>query len=285
MIRELIEEIEIEKLAAEALEGATIDPGWLEGQHGVARAMRAPGSVGVKKLLADPKLIGMRERNALGHSLIGGGLGLAGGAGIGAIIGAMKGHAAEGAAIGAMVGGMGGSAIGQGHGINEADQEFLAEKGIKSNWMGLQNRFTPEAAAQYLPEKYDSKGQKKTSSNEIEDLAAAVLYEAELEKMAEAYLDEMALELANEWLEKNAGLLNKALARLGSSRAAMSEAAGAVGREGATAAKTPMPFPGTFKSTLKGAKRRAARRRGAQQQRSESATRAVLGKRVLSPAG
>jgi len=65
---------------------------------------------------------------------------------------------------------------------------------------------------------------------ELEKAAEAVLFEDEFEKMAEAYIDELALELANEWLEKEAvdlkgtvKLLRRGARRLTGSRGAIAQ--------------------------------------------------------------
>lgn len=119
---------------------------WWAGQKGISRSMRAPGSTGIGKALADPQLVGNRVLHGLKHGLVGAGIGAGGGAAIGAGVGGKK-KALLGALLGMGIGGL----SGQTHGMYKADKEWLAKKGITPTMLGLgRGKFTPEAAKKYL---------------------------------------------------------------------------------------------------------------------------------------
>jgi len=85
---------------------------------------------------------------------------------------------------------------------------------------------------------------------EKEKKSSALLGQIEVEKLAEACIDQLALELANEWLEKNAVF---------GSRGAMAKAISGIVREGGAAAKSGTPNPDLFKQTAKSLARRVRR--------------------------
>jgi hypothetical protein len=131
-----------EKKAAEK------EPSWLEGLKGSIRAVRW-GDKGIKKHLNHPEVMKEVLKGGGKGTLIGG---LAGGV-PGAIAGLAHGRPGMGAAGGAVLGGLVGGNIG----AIKARKAYLARKGIDSRWMGLSNKFTPEAKKKYIDDYKDKK--------------------------------------------------------------------------------------------------------------------------------
>lgn len=116
------------------------------------RASRRSHS-GIGKTLASDELIGARTMHGVKHGLIGAGIG----GGIGAAAGAVVARKAHVAGLGALIGASAGSGIGQIHGIDKADREYLGKRGIKQDFLG-RTTLTPEAAGKYLHKKYRGGG-------------------------------------------------------------------------------------------------------------------------------
>jgi len=88
-------------------------------------------------------LIASGAKRGIHHGL----LGAAGGGALGALAGmASRSGARGGAGIGAALGGL----LGANHGIYTADRDYLAKKGIKRKYLGLDHEFSPEAQAKYI---------------------------------------------------------------------------------------------------------------------------------------
>lgn len=122
----------LEKIAYEY----SVDPGYLDAQQGMQRAIRA-GDKGLNQFLVNSELIGDRLKSGLGGAAVGG----LGGAGIGGLLGG-----SGGAALGGLIGAGVGSAAGE----MKAQVDYLRRKGIDPKMLGLAGaRFTPEAAERY----------------------------------------------------------------------------------------------------------------------------------------
>lgn len=116
-------------------------PGWWARQKGAVRAMSDKNLGGVVGI-ANSELVGDRVKRGLGH----GAVGAAAGAGLGALAGLIKKNPAAGAAIGTLLGAYAGNT----HGLYTADRDYLAKKGIKLKWLGIDNEFSPEAEQKYI---------------------------------------------------------------------------------------------------------------------------------------
>jgi len=136
----------------------THDPGWVDAQRGMYRAMRAD-STGGGQFLADSELIGNRFKRGLG----------------GAALGAVAGHAlglrpwavGRGALLGLIAGG------------THADMEHLHKRGIRPKLLGLGGaEFTDEAAKKYLNK------QASADLYELADSWGRSLAHSHLEKVA-----------------------------------------------------------------------------------------------------
>jgi hypothetical protein len=131
----------------------TEQPGFFRGQLAASRALRASPE-GAAQILADKELIKRRLNLGLGRGAVGGGLG----AGAGALAAKLTGHSpGAGAALGGLLGGFGGFTSG----VDRANTDALANRGIRSRWGGLSIRMTPEAKEKYLGE-----GAKKRSAKD-----------------------------------------------------------------------------------------------------------------------
>ncbi len=129
-----------ELLALTKTSAPEVDPGYMDAQQGMQRAIRA-GNSGVGQFMADPDLIKQRLKGLAAGGLIGGGVG----AGLGHL-------AARGRPGGAAMGGFLGGNVGMSAGIANADVQHLKGKGINPKLLGLLGaKFSPEAAEQYLP--------------------------------------------------------------------------------------------------------------------------------------
>jgi hypothetical protein len=128
------------------------DPSWWQKQKGINRAS-SRGNTGIDQYIADDKLLAARVRKGGIGALKGLGLGLPSGAAIGTVISALsrgKVRPREGAVVGGAFGGGMGAIIGDAHGASQADKEYLAGKGIKSEYWGLKSTFSPEARKKYI---------------------------------------------------------------------------------------------------------------------------------------
>jgi len=152
------------RLVKMAQDPHTIDPGFMDAQQAMQRAMRG-GSKGVGQFMANSELIGDRLKGQLGGVLLGGGGGALAGGLAGALAG--RGGAGPGAAIGAGIGAL----TGQVAGGMRADKKYLLRKGISPKAYGLGGaKFTPEAAARYGISKEDIDSAKTGSVAEYGDL-------------------------------------------------------------------------------------------------------------------
>jgi len=144
----------LQKEAAE-----TEQPGYLDRQRAVQAAMRNSDK-GVGQFLASDELVGKRYKKALVPGLAGAGVGALGGLAFGS-----DPHLSP--LIGALMGGT----IGQAVGMTRGDKEYLAARGIKQKYFGLDHELSPEAIERY----HHMKGEKKAS---VADLAVYFQKEA-----------------------------------------------------------------------------------------------------------
>lgn len=134
----------LSKIAEEASRYSVTPDSWGAGQRGLMRASARPGST----FLADPELVKARST----QGALGGLLGLGTGAVSGATLGAIIGGTGRSMKTNALRVGVGGSLLGVLLGMDNADTDFYAKRGVQTS--GLLNmgrgRFTPEAAEKYL---------------------------------------------------------------------------------------------------------------------------------------
>lgn len=144
---------------------------WYEGQKGVNRAIRMSDK-GMGRLFTSPKYredVYKGQMKGMGKGALTGST--AGGA-AGAIMGA-KGRKGKAALLGAVIGALPGVLIGQGVGANTAIKKHLKAKGIDSSYMGLSNKFSPEAKKKYI-DKYRKKTASALAEMEKEAFMGAV---------------------------------------------------------------------------------------------------------------
>lgn len=119
-------------------------PGYWDRQRGVVRAS-ADKNLGGVIGIANSELIGDRFKKGIGHGLVGG----LGGAAAGGVAGLLsKGKVSPG--LGAAIGGLLGGGIGETHGVYQADKKYLADRGIKTKYLGFDSEFSPEAQKKYI---------------------------------------------------------------------------------------------------------------------------------------